>query len=437
VRLFDADPAFPRLHGRPPRGWLNDPNGCAYVDGRYHVFFQYNPDAPRHDAIKWGHVSSADLVDWRIEPVALVNRPGEPDAFGCWSGCLTMEDGVPTAAYSGVRSGDGPSEVLLARGERDLITWHQECKPVAGMPNRPGITHVRDPYLFEYGGRRYAIQGAGSHDGPPRILLYDATDLEQWVELGDLIDGDHPVAAEHERATIWECPCLFQLGGRWVLVVSLLRGAGNDQPGVRYLIGDMVAGPDGHPRYEPVAGGALDDGPCFYAAHVLVTQGRTLLWAWARERRGDDDVEAAGWAGSLTWCRELRLDGEALVSEPVPELGLLHRGTAVVEPGQPIHDLAFEVELPPSAGDCALWLVRATGPELVAEWTVPPRSVVAPRVLVDGSMVEIFPGGPRSLTTRAYPTGSSQWRVTTGSDSALRLWRLGLDSREITAVGAH
>jgi beta-fructofuranosidase len=34
------DPAFPALHGRPAAGWLNDPNGCAYVDQRYHVFFQ-------------------------------------------------------------------------------------------------------------------------------------------------------------------------------------------------------------------------------------------------------------------------------------------------------------------------------------------------------------------------------------------------------------
>ena len=27
-----ADPTFPTLHARPARGWLNDPNGLAYVD---------------------------------------------------------------------------------------------------------------------------------------------------------------------------------------------------------------------------------------------------------------------------------------------------------------------------------------------------------------------------------------------------------------------
>src|SRR3954471_10125036 len=85
VILEHPDPAFPRLHGRPDRGWVNDPNGCAHVDGRWHVFFQHNPAGPLHDAICWGHISSTDLVRWREEPIALVPRPGELDRFGCWS----------------------------------------------------------------------------------------------------------------------------------------------------------------------------------------------------------------------------------------------------------------------------------------------------------------------------------------------------------------
>lgn len=46
------DPAFPSLHGRPDAGWVNDPNGLAHVDGRYHVFFQHNPNAPVHASIR-------------------------------------------------------------------------------------------------------------------------------------------------------------------------------------------------------------------------------------------------------------------------------------------------------------------------------------------------------------------------------------------------
>jgi beta-fructofuranosidase len=48
------DAIFPGLHIRPARGWLNDPNGLCRIDGRYHVFFQYNPDAPVHGNIHSG-----------------------------------------------------------------------------------------------------------------------------------------------------------------------------------------------------------------------------------------------------------------------------------------------------------------------------------------------------------------------------------------------
>lgn len=98
------DPAFPALHGRPAAGWVNDPNGCARVDGRFHVFFQHNPHAPVHHRIAWGHASSTDLLTWVQEPLALVPRPGEPDENGCWTGCLVLDAGVPTAAWRRCRT---------------------------------------------------------------------------------------------------------------------------------------------------------------------------------------------------------------------------------------------------------------------------------------------------------------------------------------------
>ena len=31
------------LHLQPERGWINDPNGLCYFQGKYHAFFQHNP----------------------------------------------------------------------------------------------------------------------------------------------------------------------------------------------------------------------------------------------------------------------------------------------------------------------------------------------------------------------------------------------------------
>ena len=132
------DSTFPALHGRPPRGWLNDPNGLARVDGTWHVFFQHNPGAPVHGSIAWGHVSSPDLLHWTEEPVALVPRPGRPDAAGCWSGCVVDDDGVPTAVYTAVTAHASDGQVLLATSDRTLRHWQQGrvCLPGRWPPVR-------------------------------------------------------------------------------------------------------------------------------------------------------------------------------------------------------------------------------------------------------------------------------------------------------------
>ena len=112
------DAIFPGLHIRPAHGWLNDPNGLCRIEGRYHVFFQYNPVAPVHVNIHWGHVSSTDLLNWREHPNALVPRPGEIDAEGCWSGCVVEDSGVPTAVYTANRGQPSDAGVALARSDR-------------------------------------------------------------------------------------------------------------------------------------------------------------------------------------------------------------------------------------------------------------------------------------------------------------------------------
>ena len=50
-------------------------------------------------------------------------------------------------------------------------------------------------------------------------------------------------------------------------------------------------------------------GPTFYAPQVLVDGDRVLLWGWAWEgaQRTPEEVAAAGWAGVLTFPRELSL----------------------------------------------------------------------------------------------------------------------------------
>ncbi len=412
-----TDLTFPRLHGRPRHGWLNDPNGLCRIDGRYHVFFQHNPEAPVHDRIAWGHASSDDLLRWREEPVALTPRPGGPDAYGCWTGCVVDDAGVPTAVYSAVRAGADDAQVVTATSDRTLRRWDQGAHGLVARPDDPAISDVRDPFVFTVGGHRYAVQGAGRStvDGRPQLLLHGCDDLSRWTPLGALLTADDPVAAEVADANIWECPNLFALDGRWVLVLSLWRAIGDgvgELAGVRYLVGDLAQEGVGL-RFVPASGGVLDDGPAYYAPQVLVDDGRVLLWGWTWELdRTAEQVQAAGWAGALTFPRELAVVAGALVARPAAELTGLRTGP--LDPTRPISEPSFELL---ADGPVGLSL-RVAGVDTI---------VVDPaffgggpaRILVDGSVVEAY-GATRTFTTRAYPTSGSVWTAT-GATAGHRL----------------
>ncbi len=412
-----VDRSRPRLHLLPSSGWLNDPNGLCKIDGTYHVFYQHNPYEPVHSDIHWGHASSTDLLNWTEEPIALTPRPGGLDANGCWSGCVVDDSGVPTAVYTAVGDTAQNAQVGLARSDRSLQSWKQEPVGRIRPPNNPAISEVRDPFVFTFEGHRYAVQGSGHTTGAPQLLLYACDDLDDWTYLGPLLTFGDPVAAEVAPANIWECPNLFRLGDRWVIILSLWRYRdGTDHlAGVRYLVGDLVPHGDGL-LFRAESGGIVDHGPTFYAPQVLVDGDRVLLWGWAWEgaQRTDEEIAAAGWAGTLTFPRELVLLEGGLQSRPARELIGLHGEELTLGPDGIVGTPAFEIE---TEGPLQLILVDVQAGTRQPSAALPGQG----RVLVDGSIVEVFGSGP-SHTSRHYPTATSQWVVE--SDSPYRVWPL-------------
>lgn len=61
----------PYIHFTPKNGWINDPNGLIYLNGTYHMFYQYNPCLPGWANMHWGHATSSDLIHWEEQPIAL------------------------------------------------------------------------------------------------------------------------------------------------------------------------------------------------------------------------------------------------------------------------------------------------------------------------------------------------------------------------------
>jgi len=414
------DRIFPALHIRPANGWVNDPNGVCLIDGTYHVFFQHNPDAPWHGNVHWGHVSSTDLLRWAHHPPALVPRPGMIDAAGCWSGCVTDDAGIPTAIYTANPDDARRAVVALARSDRSLLNWRQDDAAVVATPIRPGLDEVRDPFVFRYDGRRYAVQGAGHRHGHPQLLVWACDDLTQWLELGALFNDDDPIAAQMTTANIWECPNVVRIDDQWVLLLSLWAWVNDTHRliGVRYLLGNLVAERDSL-RFEARATGVVDEGPAFYAPQVMPTTDRTLLWGWAWEiGRTPEQIIAAGWAGMLTFPRELFVRDGRLCSRPAAELTGLR--SAELPWQEAITEHAFEIV---TDGPATLRLIDGHDEQAIVAVT---GSAADPaRIFVDGSIIEAFSNGA-AHTTRAYPSASSRWSIE-ADGSAVRVYRLAVD----------
>ena len=453
------DLTAPRLHVRPSTGWLNDPNGIGFWDGRWHVMFQWNPYSPTHTAIHWGHLSSPDLLSWREEPTALAPRPGAIDQFGVWSGVAVVErragstDGEGedvTLVYTACRDSAGDSGVALARPAPE---GHFVPGDDWVAPHPSDWQDVRDPFLLEIEGTHYAVQGAGRPGadrpagGGGAVLVFRVPELDgEWELLGELAAA--PLLGEGipRDGAVWECPQLVRVGADWVLVVSWYDE--HQVQGVTAYVGSVEIDDDGVPRFLARSGAPLDSGPDFYAPQLVVDgdRDRVLAWGWAWEGRGigdrveavvgqdgalgvvdpatnlttQEEIAARGWAGTLTFPREVTVVDGAARLVPARELAGL-RGDALdlARAGEvwtlTTSESAFGARVPTSLG-WELTLAGTDDSRVVWHGAGGAGDVT---VLVDGSIVEIY-DATGSHTRRAYAQAGEAWvlRVTGAEDSA-------------------
>ena len=82
-----GDPLRPQFHLLPAKNWMNDPNGPIFWRGKYHMFFQYNPNSAVWGDMHWNHAVSGDMIHWKHLPIALAPTSGWDDADGSLYRC--------------------------------------------------------------------------------------------------------------------------------------------------------------------------------------------------------------------------------------------------------------------------------------------------------------------------------------------------------------
>ena len=175
IKPMKKDYYKPVYHFSASDGWLNDPNGLVYFNGKYHMFYQYHPNCHigQPDRVQWGHAVSNDMIKWHDLPVALV--PGEKyDKDGCWSGTAAVKDGKLYLLYTGfVRTKNGSRQTQCLAWSDDGIHFEKYAKnPVIGsdkIPKYASVQDFRDPDIFLCNGKYYVVVGSHTNRGVPQV----------------------------------------------------------------------------------------------------------------------------------------------------------------------------------------------------------------------------------------------------------------------------
>ena len=319
----------PAFHLSTRTGWMNDPNGFSYYQGKYHMFYQYNPYNSHWGPMHWGHAVSEDLLHWEYLPAALA--PDEIyDRDGCFSGsAITLPDGRQLLMYTGVVSERQPNgghvEIqtqCLAVG--DGIDYEKyENNPVLDerdVPEGASRNDFRDPKMWrEEDGTYCCVIGNRPADGSGQILLYESQDGFHWKFKSILVSNSDRIGK------MWECPDFFRLDGKWVVLTSpqdmLSQGFEyHNGNGTLCLIGD----------YDKETGTFLEEhnqsidyGIDFYAPQTVLTpDGRRVMIGWMQNwdtcnhRRKHDEA----WFGQMSLPREISIRNGRLYQNPIREL---------------------------------------------------------------------------------------------------------------------
>ena len=375
-----------QFHFSPQRGWNNDPNGCVFYNGEYHLFFQHNPYGWGWGNMHWGHAVSKDLVHWEELGDKLL-----PDDMGPMFSGSAVVDWKNTTGFG--QNGQPPLVLIYtAAGNPTVqgIAYSTDGRNFTKYSGNPVLGQItggnRDPKVFWHEEtQQWVMVLYVEWEGKHTIHFFTSSNLKEW-QLASITNGDAPGGR-----FLFECPDFFELPidgddarKKWVLLAA----------DSNYAIGTF----DGK-QFLPDATRLIGQrGKGFYAAQSFsdVPDGRRILIGWWQT-----ETKGMPFNQSMTVPLELKLtqtdDGPRMTFRPVSELETLRMKThrlqlKSLQPGDknPLEEMDAElvevrVEFEPGDAKEVVFNIR----DVMVEYDVAKQELSvaghrAPAPLIDG-----------------------------------------------------
>lgn len=276
-----------QYHFSARRGWISDPCGFVFCDGKYHCYW-------------WGCAESDDLI--HFNEVSRYAQNGVPKGLGCWTGCVVV-DKANTAGFGAGKyiscltfnsdSLKNQSQGLTISDDGGRSFRYYEGNPVLDI----GYQDFRDPTVIWHEETQQWIMVV-SKTLESKVAFYASKDLKQWEWLSDF----GPAGRTYR---CFECPDIFKLpiegtgevvNGKlvnckykWVLVVSV------DWDNEQYFVGDFDGKTFKAEGLQDETGVYMDCAPDFYASRTFKDFDGSL----------NGEVYSIGWMSNWTYCRLL------------------------------------------------------------------------------------------------------------------------------------
>ena len=210
----------PAYHHTPLYGWMNDPNGMFYKDNTWHLYYQYNPYGSQWENMTWGHSTSKDLIHWEAQPLAI-----EADWLGAiFSGSCVTNGNEVVAFYTSAGQHQVQSTAVSKDGGLTFEKYSGNPVLTSDVPD------FRDPKAFWNEDAKVwnLILAAGQE-----MRIYSSKDLKEWKYESSFGNeyGNH--------GGVWECPDLFKIDNKWVLICNINPGGPFGGSATQYFVGQF------------------------------------------------------------------------------------------------------------------------------------------------------------------------------------------------------